>query len=150
MVFVQRGRHANDDRVHESDFGVVRCGAEARLLRLLNSGGENAHDVGPARIELCYLISRDVEASYLEAFAAEEQRQGQPDIAHPNNSNADFTGFDLLLELRHTVRVCRSHGVDWNRRFRVGSSHSMASSPVGFVSVLRTIQPVEKNTGPNV
>ena len=55
MVLVEGRGHADDDRVHLIDFGVVRRGAKARLLRFLNGLGQDAHDVGIARIESAHL-----------------------------------------------------------------------------------------------
>ncbi len=124
VVFVQRRGHADDDRVHPRDLRVVGGGAEAGLLRLLNLGGKNAHDVGAAGVEFGHLVRRDVEARYLEAFAAEQQRQRQSDIPHPDDSDAGFAGFDFLLEVGKRdymfavvmVTIVKENGVPAGRR----------------------------------
>ena len=112
VVLVERRGDADDDRVHVGDLGVVRGGAEAGFLRFLNGGGKDAHDVGAAGVELGDLVGGDIEAGYLEALAAEQQGQGQADIAHADDSDAGFTGFDLLLELGQGIQGCSGHGDD--------------------------------------
>ena len=75
MVFIQRRWHADDDGIHAGDLGVVGGGAEARFLRRQNFCGENAHDIRSATVERGDLTRVDIEAFYLEAFAAEQQCQ---------------------------------------------------------------------------
>ena len=107
VVLVERGGHADDDGIHGGDFRVVGGGSEAGFLGLLNLGGQDAHNIGAAGVEFGDLVGGNVEAGHLEAFAAEQQRQRQPDIAHPNNPDAGFTGFDLLLQAAQGS-CCRS------------------------------------------
>ena len=98
VVLVERGGDADDDRVHLGDLGIVRRGAEAGLLRLLNLAGENAHDVGAAGVERAHLVRGDIEARHPEALAAEEQRQRQAHVSHPDDADAGFAGVNFLLE----------------------------------------------------
>ena len=60
------------------DLGVVRSGAEAGLLCLLNLGGENPHDVGAARIELGDLSCLDVEPCYSKRSPLNSSASGSP------------------------------------------------------------------------
>ncbi len=80
----------------------------------LNLAGENAHDIGAAGVELGDLVRRNIEAGYLESLAAEEQRQRQAHIAHSDDADAGFAGFDLLLEFGQMNPGCSSHGDDCN------------------------------------
>ena len=98
VVLVQRRGHANDDGIHAGDLRVIGGGAEPGLLGLLNLGRKNAHDVGSAGIQGADFIGGDVEAGDAEALVAEQQRQGQADIAHAHNADACLPGFDALLQ----------------------------------------------------
>ena len=73
VILVERRGNADDDCVHGGDFGVVRSSAEAGLLRLPNFRGENADDVGTARIELADLVRCNIEAGDVKALFAEKQ-----------------------------------------------------------------------------
>jgi hypothetical protein len=98
-MLIERGGHADDDRVHLRDFRVICRGAKSGLLRFLNGVGENANDVGTAGVEGFHLVRRNVEAGYPEALATEEQRQRQPNVSHPDDPDAGFAGLHLPLKL---------------------------------------------------
>ena len=111
MVLVQRCRHADDHRVHAGDLRVIRRSAKARLLRRFDLAGEDADDIGATGVERLHLARLDVEARHSELLAAEEQRQGQAHISHPDDANEGLPGVDLLLESGHPVfgRSCHVH-----------------------------------------
>ncbi len=129
VVLVERRGHADDHRIHGVNLGVVGRGAEARLLRFNNGLGQNAHDVGPARVERGHLIGRDVEAGDAETFAGKQQRQRQSHIAHAHDPDAGLAGFQFVLEfgerdgegdrggIRHAVDCTASK---WIRRRTTG------------------------------
>ncbi len=112
MVLVERGGHADDDGVHGLDLRVVGGGAEARLLRLLNGFWKDTDDIGPAGVESADLILRDVEAGDAKALVAEEQREGQANIAHADDSDAGLTSFQLMLQFSKRCRSGGCHGHD--------------------------------------
>ena len=111
VVVVERGGNADDDGVHEVDFGVVCGGGEAGLLGLLDCRGRNADDVRTAVVECVYLILRDVKAGDLEALVAEKQGQGQSYIPHADNADAGLARFHLADQFRERCALC-AHVLD--------------------------------------
>ena len=99
VVLIERSGHADNDRVHLGDLGVIRRRPEARLLRLPDGGGKDADDIGAAGVEGPYLVQGNIEARHPEALAAEQQRQRQADISHPHDPDAGLAGFDFVLEI---------------------------------------------------
>ena len=98
VVVVERGGNADDDRVHLGNIGVVSGGAEAGFLRLLDLLREDADNVGAAAVERLNLGRLDIEASDAKAFIAKEQGEGKADVAHADDANAGFAGFEFALE----------------------------------------------------
>ena len=112
VVLVERRGHADDHRIHGGDLGVVGRGAEARLLHFRNGFGQNANDVGPARVERGHLIGRDVEAGDAETFARKKQGQRQSHIAHAHDSDAGLSGCKFLFECGEDGHGSIRHAVD--------------------------------------
>lgn len=67
-------------------------------MRLLDGIGKNPHNVGAARIEGTDFSFLDIEAGDGEAFATEQQREGQTDIPHPNDADLSLPALYLLFE----------------------------------------------------
>ena len=112
VVIVERGGDADDDGVHGLDLRVIGGGAEAGLLRFLDGFRQDADDVGAAGVESADLVLRDVEASDAKALVAEEQGEGQADIAHADDSDAGVASFQLLLQFSKRCRCGGCHGDD--------------------------------------
>jgi hypothetical protein len=98
VVVVERGGDADDDGVHLGYVGVVCGGAEAGCLRVLDGFGQDADDVGAAGVESGDFGGLDVEAGDAEALVTEEKREGQADVAHADDADAGFAGFEFVLE----------------------------------------------------
>ena len=111
-MVVERGGDADDDGIHFGDVGVIRCGVKASLLRGLNSGGEDADDVGSAGVEDAYFVLRDIEAGDAELFAAEEEGEREADIAHSDDADACFAGLHFELEAGCAVGGGGGHSSD--------------------------------------
>ena len=116
MVVVERGGHADDDRIHFSDVGVVGCGVEAGLLRGLNGARQDADDVRAAGVEDAYLVLGDIEAGDAEFFTAEEEGEREADIAHSDDADAGFAGLHFELEAGCAVGGGEGHYLDCRAR----------------------------------
>ena len=64
---------------------------------MLNHLGQDAHDVGVARVELFNFVRGDVEAGDGKLLATEEECQRKPHIAHADDADARLAGFDALF-----------------------------------------------------
>jgi hypothetical protein len=102
------------------DLPVIGCRAEARLLRLPNLVGEDAHNVRTALVQGVHFARLDIEAGYAEALAAEEQRQRQPHVPHPDNADRGLTGLHLLLQVGQLTPGFRRHSLNSSAKTRTG------------------------------
>ena len=109
MVLIQRRWNADDDRIHPVDFGIVRCCAKAGFLCVLNRVGENPHDIGTTCVQRADFSLFDIEPSDGKAFTAEQQREGQPDIAHSDNADPRLSALNLLFQFREGCYCTRGH-----------------------------------------
>ena len=94
VIVIERGRDADDDGVHAADVGVIAGGAESGFLRALNFRGQDAHDIGAAGVERSHFLLVDIEAGHRETLLAEEQGQGQSNVAHAHDTDAGGTVFN--------------------------------------------------------
>lgn len=98
MVLVQRSGDANDDGVHLGDIAVVRGGAKAFGLGLLDACRADADDVAAAGVEGFYFFCGDIEAGDAEAFVGKEEGKREAYVAHADDTDAGFAGFEFVLE----------------------------------------------------
>ena len=109
MVFVERSGDADDDHVHVGDFGIVGGGAEAGVPGFLDGRRKDTNDVGAAAVERVNLALLDIEASNLEGFAAEKERERQADVPHTDDTDAGLARFDFLLQVGEGNVGCGGH-----------------------------------------
>src|ERR1700758_3241874 len=104
VVFVQRRRDADNDRVHRRELRII-CGRRKPMrLGRLDFLRRYAVDVRPAFGERLYLASVNVEAGDAELLLAIKQRQWKADISQADDT---YTGLTLLNPGRESI----GHGI---------------------------------------
>jgi hypothetical protein len=104
--FIERRRHANDDRVRLAQDGAVGRGIEAagRDMRRQVARG-HVRDVRGARVEDPHLLGIIVEPRHTEPRPGEFGYQGQTDIADSDDYYVRLLGGDLGKNGRHFLRI---------------------------------------------
>ena len=99
MIFVQRRRDADDDRVHGGDLGIVRRGFESARLGSRNLLGRDAENVSAAASQGVDFSLIDIETGDGKFLLAVEQGQRQSDVAQANDSDPSLAGLDAAFQV---------------------------------------------------
>ena len=98
VIFIQRSRNTNNDRVHLRQLGIVG-GRRKPFLSPPGSPLARCVDVGPALGERLNLTRIDVKTSHAKFLLAVKQRQRQSDISQSDNADTGFALLNFVLEL---------------------------------------------------
>ncbi len=99
---------------------VVGGGGEAFFAGQSDLSVGNADDVGAAFIEGGDFARVDVEAGHAEALFAEEQGEGEADVAHSDDADAGLARLNALEKFSGLVNRGHRHGITcicWLRRW---------------------------------
>ena len=89
-VFVQRSRHANNDRLHFLDPAEIRgCAKPSGFYKASNTSRSDVFDVTPALINGRNLGRINVQSQNGGVGPRKLQRQGQPDVSQTYDRNVD-------------------------------------------------------------
>src|SRR5262249_54736069 len=112
MMIIERRGYADDYNIHVRDPGVVGRGAKATSLRRPDLGFGNAHNIRATQRKCLDLLGVYVKASDFEPLLAEQQRQGQANVAQPDDTDLRRTVFELVrkgLKGRCDITFCSLH-----------------------------------------
>src|SRR6185437_2488386 len=92
-IFIQRGGHADDDRVHALQLGKVESGAEALFASQWNFTSRDAVDIGGALLQSRYLTLVNIEARDWKALLGDKQSKRQTHITQANDPDLRLASF---------------------------------------------------------
>ena len=95
VIFVERRRDADDDRVHRGKLGIVGGRGKSAGLRRLDFFWSDAVDVRTAFGQRPNLSRVNVEPGDPKLLFAVEQRQRQADVSQADDAHAGFAFLDF-------------------------------------------------------
>src|SRR5437879_2234855 len=102
MIFVQRRRNANNDRIHFHQARVICCRRKAVCASCLNLFRGNPKYVGAAARQRFDLVLVNVKTGYWNVRLEIKKRQRESNVAQTDNCYASLTRFDFALQFSET------------------------------------------------
>ena len=112
VIFIERGRNANNNGVHFGDLRIVGGRGKSLSLRCLDFFGRNSINVGTALGQARHFAGVDVETSHTELLFAVQQGQRKADVPEADDAHTSLALAYLIHELRESCACGGSRRCD--------------------------------------